>query len=251
MSNTALIMAATNYKNQISKPMLDRISTIIFVDVPDKQEIAMYFHKKVFRNITFDHVEEQQPSSSQADDEDRYVNVLNETYSNHVINNLVQKMPYAVTFRNLNHIFDLAKDKFLYRNFSNDDNKQLACLIIPKQKVAITLSIVQFNELNQKNHRYFEYNVIFQQFEKKEFNYLLDLNYVLTFPIKELTRVQKQWGLFNFISYRPEIIDFDSVQENIEFLSRTEYEEFLKSNDELKKIEEIKNYTDADFKYKK
>lgn len=86
LNNNILILAATNYKSDKTVAFLDRIQSIIFIDVPEEQKEYKYKRSKIGPEIDELYVE--------------------------TIKTAIKKLPITCTSRNLASLLDAAKDNF-------------------------------------------------------------------------------------------------------------------------------------------
>lgn len=231
LNNNVIIIAATNYKNTIKAPILDRISMFQYIDVPTTEDIIRFFIHKC--GIT--------------SPEGKY-------YYSQTLIPLIVALPHQITFRNLNNLYDSAKNFHLKENMLDS---------LETSNVADENIYIYFEPIRQ-NFEFQGNRSIKMLYSSEKVNSVEDkmLNEVTTFmgelekinilestilQLQNNQRIKMNLMTFKLIStvcifyYRPSLENFKMAKNNVNIMSPEVYLRFAEINDS--------NYNKNDSKY--
>ncbi|AQQ80001.1 putative ATPase [Leptopilina boulardi filamentous virus] len=233
-SNNLLFIIATNYQNYISQPIKDRIGAMIFIDVPDKQEIFQMFFSLmgIFDNNM------------------AALQNLNTAYLNNVLEPFLKKIPKVLTYRNIKNIYTTAVSEmvgseinkqraqnktttdfyFLIYNNNNNNVSNNSSL------VAIQVDEIFYNSLNE------EFKISFVNQPNTNISANIDIIYKTVHLTLEQIKTFKNFYQIDKEYYRPELSHLNNASKTIHYMNKDSYEMFLKNNGNKKSI-----YNDRDF----
>lgn len=210
LGNNILILAATNYTTDIREPILDRVSAIIYVDVPERNDVEAFLRYSFkIPNANTPHLNTE-------------VQTENNKYWNQVLFPLVRALPAATTYRNLNNLVDQSK----IINLQKLEDTFMVIYLYYEEDA--TLSFIQctkwdntFYDLVAKNANDFK-NEILYNINKPAGIRCHSRNHInILFEICPKNHV-----------LRPDFEDFENASKRIQFLNKKQYDLFRSNNKE-------------------
>lgn len=239
LKNNILILAATNYADELSKPMTDRINSIIYIDSPDRTDIEAFLVNEYRINSMAD------ATASTFSTDNVIVKQLNDYYFSDVLMQLLKAFPLATSYRNINAIISESRSINLER-LASLKNKRICILVYiikdsntksPPTRAFIQVHSLKWNSIND-----------ILQMQDVESNLLIDNilkvqqpTFISCDPNKHIN-VLTDRTIFDIRNFRPDFQDFLAASKNTKFMTKEEYDSFR-----VKNFQEVKHTTPNDF----